>query len=290
MDNYKVYKHMFPNGKVYIGITSLSVCGRWHNGQGYNNQYVMKRAIQKYGWENIKHEILFDNLTKEEAEQKEIELIAFYMSNQREFGYNIESGGNSIGKINDKTKEKLRIINLNKKLSDQTKQKISKILKGKPKSLTHRENISKAKKGVKLSDETKQKIRNANLGRKWTNEHRAKVSITPSPLRGISRPPEVRQKISQSSKGKVISQQTREKLRIKNGGCNNPMFNKKHTPEALAKIIASIKRKPVICVETNIKYNSIMDCSKMTGISETAISRNCKGLRKQAKGFHFKFI
>ena len=52
-------------------------------------------AIQKYGWENVNHEILLDNLSKEEAEQKEIELIAFYNSTDDDYGYNISNGGNS---------------------------------------------------------------------------------------------------------------------------------------------------------------------------------------------------
>ena len=89
---YTVYKHTSPSGKVYIGITSRKPEYRWNYGKGYANSYF-HNAIQKYGWESIKHEILYTDLTKEEAEQKEIELIAQYKSNNPEFGYNISSGG-----------------------------------------------------------------------------------------------------------------------------------------------------------------------------------------------------
>ena len=68
---YCVYKHTFPNGKIYIGVTSINPLRRWENGFGYRKQTVMFRAICKYGWDNIQHEILFDGLAKEEACQKE---------------------------------------------------------------------------------------------------------------------------------------------------------------------------------------------------------------------------
>lgn len=90
---YSVYKHTSPKGKIYIGITSMNPFKRWNNGRGYKYNSYFYSAIQKYGWDNIKHEILFENLTQEEAEQKEIELIAKYKSNQREYGYNLTDGG-----------------------------------------------------------------------------------------------------------------------------------------------------------------------------------------------------
>ena len=62
---YSVYKHTSPNGKVYIGITSRKPEQRWSNGYGYVKNKHFTHAINKYGWENIKHEILFSNLTKE---------------------------------------------------------------------------------------------------------------------------------------------------------------------------------------------------------------------------------
>lgn len=92
---YKVYMHTSPNEKKYIGITRQEKPEkRWgSNGCGYMDNAYFWRAIQKYGWNNFQHEILFENLTKEEAEQKEIDLIAEYQSNKTEFGYNISSGG-----------------------------------------------------------------------------------------------------------------------------------------------------------------------------------------------------
>ena len=113
-NNYKVYIHIFPNNKVYIGITRNRTDIRWANGKGYKSQKVMSNAINKYGWENIEHKVLYENLTKEEAEQKEIELIAFYKSNQRKYGYNIENGGNCVGKMSEETKKKISKSNIGK--------------------------------------------------------------------------------------------------------------------------------------------------------------------------------
>ena len=133
--NYIVQKHTTPNGKVYIGITNQTPQRRWSNGSGYYRQKLFNNAIEKYGWENIKHEILFDGLTKEQAEQKEIYLIALYKSNQREYGYNIAKGGNV------------------PYMSELAKEKISKSNKGKIPWI----------KGKHHTDETKRKISESNL-------------------------------------------------------------------------------------------------------------------------------
>lgn len=114
--NYIVYKHTSPSNKVYIGITKQKPYKRWKYGYGYDDsQPLIKKAIQKYGWNNIRHEILYNNLTKKEAEQKEIELIAFYKSNQKEYGYNIQSGGISGENTSEETKKKMSISKLGDK-------------------------------------------------------------------------------------------------------------------------------------------------------------------------------
>lgn len=92
---YYVYKHTcIANGKIYIGITRKDPKTRWLGGSGYANNKYFYRAIEKYGWnEGFIHEIIFKELSKEEAEEKEQYLIAFYKSNQKEYGYNLQSGG-----------------------------------------------------------------------------------------------------------------------------------------------------------------------------------------------------
>lgn len=95
---YCVYKHTCPNGKVYIGITCQKPKQRWRHGKGYKNNVLFYHAINKYKWENIKHEILHENLTKEEAEKEETKLIKYFKSNNDNYGYNIlDHGNNSIG-------------------------------------------------------------------------------------------------------------------------------------------------------------------------------------------------
>lgn len=138
---YTVYMHTSPSGKRYIGITSMKPTERWRNGGGYVHNDYFYKAIKKYGWDNIKHEILFTNLTKDEAEQKEIELISFYNSDNRDCGYNIDHGGHCPGRMAEETKVKIGKAHKGKHLSDETKAKISKAHKGKKLSPGHVEKI-----------------------------------------------------------------------------------------------------------------------------------------------------
>ena len=97
MNNWSVYIHIFPNDKKYIGITNQEPENRWgKNGNGYNKQKVMWSAIQKYGWNNIEHKVLYTNLSKEEADEKEKELIKLFETTTRMGeGYNVQEGGDS---------------------------------------------------------------------------------------------------------------------------------------------------------------------------------------------------
>ena len=101
-----VYMHTSPSNKVYIGIT-FDVKHRWRNhGEGYKGGTRIYYAIRKYGWESFKHEILFTNLTREEACSKEIELIAQYKSTDAEYGYNLCAGG-KLGPTHEETRRRL---------------------------------------------------------------------------------------------------------------------------------------------------------------------------------------
>lgn len=106
---YSVYKHTCPNGKVYIGITSRKAEARWNYGHGYDNQ-LFGRAIKKYGWENIAHEVLFEGLTLEEANEAEKQAIEECNSMDKAHGYNCTKGGDgSLGHIvSAESKERMR--------------------------------------------------------------------------------------------------------------------------------------------------------------------------------------
>lgn len=91
--NYKVYIHTLPNGKRYVGITKQDVKDRWRSGHGYKGNSRFYNAILKYGWENIKHEVLFDGLTQKEAYELEKQMVALNESNNPNYGYNQTEGG-----------------------------------------------------------------------------------------------------------------------------------------------------------------------------------------------------
>lgn len=106
---WTLYVHTTPNLKHYVGITKHTANKRWKRGTGYKTQYFSK-AIKKYGWENIRHDILATGLTFEEANALEIKIIAILKSNNKYHGYNLTDGGDGTKglEISHEEKEKRR--------------------------------------------------------------------------------------------------------------------------------------------------------------------------------------
>lgn len=173
--SYCVYIHTFPNGKRYIGITAQNPLKRWNGGSGYRNQKLVFSAIIKYGWENIKHEIICDSLNKEAAESKEIELIAYYHTTDPQYGYNILPGGD--------------VSQCSYVMSDEQKRKHSEILKKKYAREPHHMN------GKRLSPEWKKHISDGNVGKHAKENHH---------FYGKQLSPEHREKLSKNNTVAVV--------------------------------------------------------------------------------------
>lgn len=100
-NRWTVYVHIVPKevsghdwNKYYVGITSQKPevrCGSVGNGYAKNEHFT--RAIRKYKWENLVHEIIAEHLTKDEACEFEKKLIKELNSNNLEYGYNHTIGG-----------------------------------------------------------------------------------------------------------------------------------------------------------------------------------------------------
>lgn len=133
---------------MYIGITGRDVKERWgHNGKNYTTSPHFYSAIQKYGWDEFEHNILYENLTKNDACTKEQELIKKYNTMDNRYGYNMTTGGeiftmskeanlkksiamrgnkNGLGKpCSIEKRKKLRASNLGKTRSEETRRKQS---------------------------------------------------------------------------------------------------------------------------------------------------------------------
>lgn len=156
MNNYIVYKHTNKtNGKVYIGITCQRIRDRWKGGHGYRSQYF-SRAIKKYGWDGFVHEIVAENLSKEDACELERILIKSYRSTETEYGYNQALGGDGGGMYN-------------KHHSESAKKKISKARKENGFTEDHKRHISESKQGAKhhLAKKVYQYTKDGEFIREW---------------------------------------------------------------------------------------------------------------------------
>ena len=122
---YYIYCHTFPNGKRYVGITRTSPKRRWGDGRNYTTCPLVYRAIQKYGWENVTHEIIDTAESKEDAENKERYYICKFMTNDPEHGYNVLPGGDvATNPLTPEMRYKLGNGQRGKSRTDEEKRKI----------------------------------------------------------------------------------------------------------------------------------------------------------------------
>lgn len=188
LTNWCVYMHENRvNGKKYIGITSQKPTRRWQNGEHYCGNAHFYAAIQKYGWDGFHHEILYTELTKEEAERMEVDLIAKYQTQDPDKGYNLASGG---------------AARCGWHHTEEAKEKIGARTRGTHLSESHRQRIGEAQRGDK----------NHASGKALSSEHKAKLSAA---LTGHSVPGTTRKAISDAKRAK----NARPVLCVETGTC-----------------------------------------------------------------------
>lgn len=153
------------NGKTYIGQHKYRKLYDSYIGSGK----LLWKAIEKYGRENFKKEILYSNIQyKETADDVE----RFAIAKERALGkaeYNLADGGQG--------NKGLIPWNKGKKLTEEQKRKLSEAHKGKPKSEETRKNMSEARKGKSrgpFSEEHRRKLSEAAKNR--SEEYRRKLS------------------------------------------------------------------------------------------------------------------
>lgn len=151
---YSIYLHTFPDGKKYVGSTSLDVEKRWQSGRGYKEQKEMFEAIKSVGWDNIQHQVLETVEDKETALKREEYYTLLFKSNEPEFGYNIFVGFIPSEESIKKRSEKLKGI----KQSDDSKKKKSESLKEYYKNNEFSEDAKK-----KISENFRKPVRLKNI-------------------------------------------------------------------------------------------------------------------------------
>lgn len=221
---YKVYCHTFPNRKRYIGITRTSLKRRWGNGANYSTCPLVNRAIMKYGWENVQHEILCEVDTLEEAEIQEQYYISLYSTQNPDKGYNILPGGDvSDNSATEEMRYKLGNGWRGKKRSEEEKEKISQgvkeVFRSRPESNGHYGLHHSDEARLKMSETHKKRWASDEKRREQASERMRKRMADPTIRKAIldnlakcpkrkkgewSMPDETKEKIRQANKGKWI--------------------------------------------------------------------------------------
>lgn len=217
---YFVYRHVAPNGKMYIGITSKhNPKDRWGpGGLYYSRNLHFWGAIQKYGWDNFKHIIVVHGVSVDTACHLEEYLIKKYDSMNN--GYNHTSGGIYPTEI-----------------TDEIRSAISNKVKAYHNSLPYGAWSDKFK-GHCVSEKTKKKISNKHKGRKKSQEvidrqvATFKKNLTP----------ERRYMYGNSMRGKHLSDETKAKLSAAHTGMRHTQLAKDKMSKSLRECYANSSR------------------------------------------------
>lgn len=290
MNNYIIYKHVNKiNGKIYIGQTCQKPEYRWNHGQGYKNCSYFYKAIQKYGWDNFEHIILENNLTAQQANQKEEEYIKYYKSNERQFGYNLTAGGNNHQEISESTRKKLSDHAKNRWTDESIRNKMSQIMKEKWQDPEYRKNQFKShQKALEQLHKNGKTSFISEEGRKRIGEARKKyIAEHGTPTQGKGH--------TEATK-KILSEQRK--------GSKNPMYGKKHTEEWKQMMSQKMTGRPsttnrkIKCIETGQVFQSITKAAKWCNLkSSSHISEVAKGNGETAgkhpvtkKPLHWEYV
>ena len=157
------------NNKKYIGQ---------HKSEEFDSSYLgsgvtLQKALNKYGKENFKCELLKECYTIEELNEAEIYYIEQYNAVDSDDFYNIARGG--LGHTCSAWNKGLTGI----KVSENSLKALE-YGRHLPASEKQKQQLAERRRGCVVSEETREKLRKAQLGRKASEETKRKQSIAHS--------------------------------------------------------------------------------------------------------------
>lgn len=324
-----IYCHTAPNGKRYIGKTCQQPERRWSNGKGYVSNKYFTRAIKKYGWDNIKHDVLCTVSSREYANYLEQWFIEKYDTFNSEHGFNLTKGGD--GGLGHRVSQETRAL-LSKRALDRgmTPEHLEKMHEGRRKNGYRRRPMTEEEKkalgdrvrgenhpwyGKKLPREIVEKRTETVRGRKASEETRRNQSI------GLRNSEKVKAKMTAvlqiDDDGNIVGRfqsisdaaremgVTKQAIRaVCNGTCcsacgygwqyEDPERRKKAEQKAAERTDKDTIGLPVVQLDLNgneiARYRSTVDASHQTDIPRYAITNCCRGRLKTSHGYIWRYL
>lgn len=219
MNNYCVYKIIFPNSKLYFGITNnFERRKKQHKKESKKSNIKLYRALRKHGLQNCIFEVIQKDLSVDDARKMEIAFIA--ESNSVKNGYNSSFGGQISPILNEEVKRKI----------------LRKI-----QTAEHRERVSKKMKQLFHGDAEVRKKRSITSKASWEKNRQSRVAA----MRLVQKMPEHIEKMKLARKkaweSKERRQKCSERTRIRMGAIGGK--NNMNTPSSIEKRNAT-KRTP----------------------------------------------
>lgn len=117
---YYVYRHLCPDGRAYIGV-STNPKRRWEaHGCNYKGHPIFYAAIARFGWENIQHKILFRCADKKSARDKEKKLANYYQY----YSLSLNAGNGHSHPCSERSKKAVSEMRKRTTVSESTREKI----------------------------------------------------------------------------------------------------------------------------------------------------------------------
>ena len=214
------------NGKFYYGSGSKALGKRY-----LGSSSLVIKSIKKYGIENFEFVILKEFNTREEAFLFEDRFLKFHKISENRNSYNLKDAGQGGWTTKNYSEEEF---------------------------MEYRKKLSESQRGRIVTFETREKLREANSGKLMGDREKQRETLKNmwNDPNSIYNDPEYRKRLSESHKGRHVSEETKEKIRKSNLGGKNGMAVR-------------------IKVDNEI-FETRRLCAEKYGISETAVTKRCK--------------
>lgn len=200
------------DGLCYVGKSiNFNVRLTSYNKLGCIQQPKLYNALLKYGIDNFVIEVIDEAISSEQLSFLEIFFIAKHRSRDRNYGYNIQKGGE--GEFSKETRNKLSEIGKVRFFSEDHKKRISDVKKGVIFSEEHKKALAESHKDSEKNKEHLKKVQECNKGKRFTEERKQKISETL-----LKRAPEIYKKTANSNRGKKRTPETCKKISDKAKG------------------------------------------------------------------------